>query len=270
MKKQHKVIFGIFGSLLILLIILNSVFLYLIFVKQDIDYKELDEKITNIKKELDTSINNSDILELQFNSISANVSDIASAFDFSEIIENSLKSVVQIKTSESLGSGFFVYEGYILTNTHVIISGGSTNITTYDGKIYSPSERWVDLGSDISLLKIENSSYKSLRFGNSSKIKVGEKVIAIGNPFGLENSVSEGIVSSIREGKDDGREYLQTDAPLNPGNSGGPLINKEGKVIGINNLKVSFSDGLGFALKSNYAKEIINEISRERLGYNLV
>ena len=123
---------------------------------------------------------------------------------------------------------------------------------------------------DLALLKIEGD-YERLRLGNSDSISAGEKVIAIGNPLGLQFSVSQGIVSAIhREGLNGIEAYIQTDAALNPGNSGGPLINTEGKVIGINNFKVGNSESLGFALESDFIKDEINKIALEILGEDLL
>ena len=123
---------------------------------------------------------------------------------------------------------------------------------------------------DLALLKIDGS-YERIRLGNSNNVQAGEKVIAIGNPLGLQFSVSQGIVSAIhREGPNGLEAYIQTDAALNPGNSGGPLINKEGRVIGINNCKVGGSESLGFALESNFIKEGINEIALISLNQTLI
>ena len=123
---------------------------------------------------------------------------------------------------------------------------------------------------DISLLKIEGV-FEKLNFADSDNIEVGENVIAIGNPLGLQFSVSQGIVSAIhREGPNGIEAYIQTDAALNPGNSGGPLINKQGRVIGINNFKVGGSESLGFALESDFIEETINEIALEELGKILI
>ena len=124
---------------------------------------------------------------------------------------------------------------------------------------------------DIAILKIDETTYSPLILANSNNIQVGEKVIAIGNPLGLQFSVSEGIVSAVhRKGDNNINAYIQTDASLNPGNSGGPLIDTEGKVIGINNFKVSGSESLGFALESNYIKEVINNIYNGIYGEDLI
>ncbi|MEK6901521.1 MAG: trypsin-like peptidase domain-containing protein, partial [Nanoarchaeota archaeon] len=102
-----------------------------------------------------------------------------------------------------------------------------------------------------------------LRFGNSHNAKVGEKVIAIGNPGGLDFSVTQGIISATNRQDSNGNQYIQIDVPINPGNSGGPLINAEGKVLGVNTLKLVGFEGLGFALASSYVDDIITTIIEE-------
>ena len=122
---------------------------------------------------------------------------------------------------------------------------------------------------DVALLKIEGD-YNSLIFDDSDDVRIGEKGIAIGNPLGLSFSVSEGIVSALnREGSNGLKIYIQTDASLNPGNSGGPLIGTDGKVIGINNFKAR-GENLGFALESDYIKQSVNEISLDRLNMTIL
>ena len=119
-------------------------------------------------------------------------------------------------------------------------------------------------------MKIEGD-YNVLNFANSDNVQIGEKVIAIGNPLGLQFSVSEGIVSAVhREGISELNSYIQTDAALNPGNSGGPLINKNGEVIGINNFKINTGESLGFALESNYIIESVNKIGQNSINKTLI
>ena len=123
---------------------------------------------------------------------------------------------------------------------------------------------------DVSLLKIEGD-YEKLVLADSNDIQIGEKVIAIGNPLGLQFSVSEGIVSAVhRTGINNIEAYIQTDAALNPGNSGGPLIDVQGNVIGINNFKVSSGESLGFALESNYLEDVVNDIAQQALNQTLI
>ena len=123
---------------------------------------------------------------------------------------------------------------------------------------------------DISLLKIDGS-FHSLDLGDSDDVKLGEKVIAIGNPLGLSFTTTEGIISARdRTGINDLPYYFQTDVSLNPGNSGGPLINTKGEVIGINNFKISGADNIGFALEINYAKDTINSIALKAVNQTIV
>jgi serine protease Do len=111
-----------------------------------------------------------------------------------------------------------------------------------------------------------DGKYNTLSLANSDQLQVGKKVIAIGNPYGLSFSVTEGIISAIdRTGPNGKAEYIQTDVSLNPGNSGGPLIDTQGKVVGINNFKVSSAESLGFALESNSLKQILNKIANSTL-----
>jgi S1-C subfamily serine protease len=124
---------------------------------------------------------------------------------------------------------------------------------------------------DITLLKIENENYSPLELADSEDIKQGERVIAIGNPLGLSFSVTQGIISNIHQKGENGlNAYVQIDAALNSGNSGGPLINIDGEVIGINNFKISGAESLGFALESNYIKTTINNIFNELEGIDLI
>lgn len=186
--------------------------------------------------------------------------------DFSEVIEDVIPGVVSIGTDISQGTGFIISDdGYVVTNAHVIAEGQFIRILNYE------SNNWIDAEFigwdetfDIAVLKIPDQNYDSLKFADSDDIKVGEKTIALGNPLGLAFSVSEGIVSALhREGPNGMSVYIQVDTPLNRGNSGGPLVNKEGKVIGINNFKLQNSENLGFALESNSAVDSINGILNE-------
>ncbi len=184
-----------------------------------------------------------------------------SAGDFSQIVEDVLPSVVSIITDRGMGSGVFIADnGYVVTNSHVIDSAGYVRIYTYDKKIYNAVLVGSDDSSDIAVLKI-NASYAPLQFDNSEEIKVGGKVIALGNPKGLDFTVTEGIVSAVnRKVGNSPIGYIQIDVPLNPGNSGGPLVNTQGKIIGINNLKLGGLESLGFAIPSNTVKDVVNKI----------
>jgi S1-C subfamily serine protease len=190
--------------------------------------------------------------------------------DFSGIIEASKKSVVTIKTDAAQGTGFIITrEGYVVTNAHVLYGGSYANAITSSQETKKMKLIGYNDTMDIALLKIDGT-YTPLELDSTDNVDVGEKVIAIGNPLGLSFSVSEGIVSAIdRVGSNGLNAYIQTDAALNPGNSGGPLINSNGKVIGINNFK-SQGENLGFALESDYIKETVNQIALKNLNQTLI
>jgi serine protease Do len=164
----------------------------------------------------------------------------------------------------SLGSGFIISnDGYIFTNNHVVEQADKILVKISDGKEYEAKVIGTDANTDIALIKIKPSnSLPVVEIGDSEKVKVGEWVIAIGNPFGLEATVTAGIVSAkgrvIGAGPYD--NFIQTDASINPGNSGGPLFNMEGKVIGINTAIVAQGQGIGFAIPISMAKSILNDL----------
>tara|TARA_Y100000310_G_C20597364_1_gene771199 strand:- start:363 stop:1235 length:873 start_codon:yes stop_codon:yes gene_type:complete len=205
-------------------------------------------------------------LEEQLDEVKSSVSD-----DFSNVIEDTINAVVSVKTDVSQGSGFIITsEGYVVTNYHVIEDASAMSIVPYQDSIKAVTIIGYNSEKDVALLKI-SGSYNYLELGNSNNLDVGEKVIAMGNPFGLSFSVTEGIISALdRSGPAGNEAYIQTDVPLNPGNSGGPLVSKSGKVIGINNFKIGDAESLGFALESNEVVDIINEISQLELGVDLL
>ena len=168
---------------------------------------------------------------------------------------------------QGVGSGFVISsDGYILTNNHVVDEANQIKIKLADGKEYDAKVVGRDPKTDLALLKAEGvSSFQSLRLGDSDSLKVGSWVVAIGSPFGLEQTVTAGIVSAkgrvIGSGPYD--NFIQTDASINPGNSGGPLLNTEGEVIGINTAIFSQSGGnvgIGFAIPVNMAKEVVPQL----------
>ncbi|MEL7641303.1 MAG: DegQ family serine endoprotease [Solidesulfovibrio sp.] len=165
----------------------------------------------------------------------------------------------------SMGSGFVISaDGYIVTNNHVIDNADEVKVQFKNNeKPLAAKIVGRDPETDLALLKIDGkSNLPFLEFGDSGKIKVGEWVLAIGNPFGLENTVTLGIVSAkgriIGAGPFD--NFIQTDASINPGNSGGPLIDLDGKVVGINTAIVASGQGIGFAIPSSMAKEVIAQL----------
>ncbi len=175
-----------------------------------------------------------------------------------------LTEKLQAEETVGGGSGLVVSEdGYILTNYHVIKDADSIAVLFNNGKEYKAKVVGTDHRTDLAVLKIEKKGLSYLKFADSSQLEKGEWVIAIGNPFGLESSLTVGVVSAIGR-QDLGiaalEDYIQTDAAINPGNSGGPLLNLNGNVIGINTAKVRGGMGIGFAIPSNLAKRIFDQI----------
>ena len=171
------------------------------------------------------------------------------------------------RTERGLGSGFVVNaDGYIVTNNHVVDGATEIRVKLADGRELPGRVVGRDPRTDLALLKVEGHGLPTIPLGDSSALKVGEPVMAIGNPFGLEQTVTTGIVSAtgrvIGEGPYD--DFIQTDASINPGNSGGPLINARGQVIGINTAIVSRSGGsigIGFAIPVNLAKPVVTQLA---------
>ncbi len=184
--------------------------------------------------------------------------------DFSDIIDQSVRGVVSIQTNIGSGSGFFFRsDGYILTNYHVVKGAMSAKVVTYDGNSHGVYLVGYDSGADLAVLWVNETGLDWLKLGDSSQTRVGEKVIAIGNPGGLDFTVTQGIVSAVNREDSQGNHYIQIDVPINPGNSGGPLIDTQGEVIGVNTLKREGFEGVGFALASNDVSEAAEEIMAE-------
>lgn len=169
---------------------------------------------------------------------------------------------------EGQGSGFIIdKEGHILTNYHVIADARQIEVTLHNRKKYRATIVGTDRSHDLAVVQIKVPDLTPMVLGDSGNLQVGQKVYAIGNPFGLAGTLTRGIVSSIRQVQEpDGMtidEAIQTDASINPGNSGGPLLNMHGEVIGINTMiasNVGQSAGIGFAIPINTAKAVINDL----------
>ncbi len=166
----------------------------------------------------------------------------------------------------SLGSGFIIDpEGYIVTNNHVIEGADEIRVRLNDEKEYDAEIVGRDPNTDIALIRVRaDAKLPACRLGNSDEVEIGQWVVAIGNPFGLEHTMTAGIVSAkgrvIGSGPYD--DFIQTDASINPGNSGGPLINMKGEVIGINTAIIASGQGIGFAVSINLAKGIIDQLKK--------
>ena len=203
------------------------------------------------------------------------VTGIERSYEYSliDIFEKSEESIVQVsvlrgESDGGMGSGF-VYsdEGYVITNQHVVQDAERVMITFLDGEAYIGNVVGSDRDLDIAVVKVEptNTYLQPIKIGDSSKLKVGEKIAAIGNPFGLSGSMTSGIVSQMgrllpQETGYSIPDVIQTDAAINPGNSGGPLINMKGEVVGINTAIQSATgefSGIGFAVPSNTVKKVV-------------
>ena len=180
---------------------------------------------------------------------------------------------------KGVGSGFIMSrEGYILTNNHVVEEADQIKVKLSNGKEYEGKVVGQDPKTDLALVKIEGSSdLQPLKLGNSEDLKVGSWVVAVGSPFGLEQTVTAGIVSAkgrvIGSGPYD--NFIQTDASINPGNSGGPLVNLKSEVVGINTAIIAEGQGIGFAIPINMAQEVASQlqnqghVTRGWLGVNI-
>jgi len=179
-----------------------------------------------------------------------------------------------VQREQDIGSGFIVSEdGLIVTNKHVVDSAGKYNVITHDGKKYEVKNIYRDPVNDIAIVKIPASKLKPVEMGDSSKIKVGQLVVAVGTPLGeFRGSVTKGIVSGIGRGITAGSPFesfaeklddvIQTDAAINPGNSGGPLVNSSAQVIGVNTAIVSGAENIGFALPINIIKDSLKNFNQ--------
>lgn len=166
----------------------------------------------------------------------------------------------------AFGSGFVIStDGYIVTNNHVIEDAPSIMVTFFDGNELTATLIGTDPSTDLAIIKVYGGDLKSLQFANSALLEPGQIAIAIGNPLGLQHTVTTGVVSATGRTlrANNGRlidEIIQTDAALNPGNSGGPLLNSEGKVIGVNTAVISAAQGLCFAVSSNLTAYIAGQL----------
>ena len=178
-----------------------------------------------------------------------------------------LGQIPKKRIQKALGSGVIISKnGYIVTNNHVVSDAKKIVVFTNDGKKYKAKLIGTDPKTDLAVIKIESNNLKPIIFTDSSNIQVGDIVLAIGNPFGLGESVTQGIISGINRNKvgiNDYENFIQTDAAINPGNSGGALVDLKGRLIGINSAiltKSGGNNGIGFAIPSNMVKFVVNSL----------
>lgn len=252
--------------MLIIVVATTTIFVYNMYINIDV-YSSNQENESNKVVRLSNTENISNVEE-----------------DITTILQDTIKCVVgisKIKNTGSsiflnnstsdlgLGTGMIVSEnGYILTNWHVAGNKYSNcYVTLEDGNVYSGNVVWSDSDLDLAIVKISASKLNYVTLGDSDNIKIGEKAYAIGNPIGVEfqRTVTSGIISGINRTikieEENNVSYMedliQTDATINPGNSGGPLINSKGEVVGINSVKITEAEGIGFAIPINIIKPII-------------
>lgn len=194
-----------------------------------------------------------------------------------ELVAEVGEAVVQVRTPSGLGSGFFINpEGYLITNFHVIEGETQISVEVYHqraGQLERRTYKQVRIIAmnkfrDLALLRVEDPGappFVAVPLGDSDALAVGERVFAVGSPLGLERTVTEGIISTkTREMQGD--LYLQTTAQINPGNSGGPLFNLRGEVVGVTNMKISFGEGLGFAIPVKAVRDFL--VNRDAFAYD--
>lgn len=268
-QKRRKIKKKIILFSIAVILVLGGVMLFRIYAGIEVkEYNEVDAKrlsqTINERKEEDITI--TQMLETVTNSV-VGISKLKNN-------GNTVFSEDGI-TQMGIGSGVIVSEsGYILTNEHVSGPKNSTcYVTMEDGKNYNAFVVWSDSNLDLSIIKINMKCINYAKLGDSNLVKVGESVYAIGNPIGFEfqKTVTSGIVSALNRTikfKENEKEIymsnlIQTDATINPGNSGGPIINNNGEIIGINTVKITSAEGIGFAVPINVVKPIIKKLESE-------
>jgi S1-C subfamily serine protease len=281
LHRSHKKHRNVLYSLVVLLVVIQIITFLMLSIqisKLDVKIGVEAEQISAENRQFTTDLLNTynTIYQGNFQEISAiliqqredfeqdvKMLESTSQKDFSEVVEQSIRGVVAVSTPVSIGSGFFVHKGgYIVTNHHVVAGNEENiNVITYTNEVLKAEVIGIDVTRDLVLLKVEGN-YPALLLAKKDELQVGRKVIAIGNPLGLSFTVTEGIISALdRQGPSGLAEYVQTDVSLNPGNSGGPLIDTQGKVVGINNFKIAGTESLGFALESPIIRQQINAMA---------
>jgi Do/DeqQ family serine protease len=186
---------------------------------------------------------------------------------FREFFGNQVPPNGAPRSQEGTGSGFIISpDGQIVTNAHVVAGATAVSVILPGGRTYQGQVMGADSVTDVAVIKIAATNLPTVTLGNSEQLKPGEWAIAIGNPLGLDNTVTQGIISatgrsSAQVGVSDKRvDFIQTDAAINPGNSGGPLLNARGQVVGMNTAIIRGAQGLGFAIPINRVRQIANQL----------
>jgi len=212
---------------------------------------EIDKEFTTLVGRVLPSV-------VSINAIPANAPDPRTA-----VLRSLLGAGPGVHPPPQLGSGAIVSDdGYIVTNWHVVENAGAVEVHLNDGRSLPAKFVGADRISDVAVLKIDAANLEALPFADSDDVRIGQMVIAVGNPFGLQETVTKGIVSGKgrRMMSEAANEFFQTDAPINPGNSGGPLVDLNGNIIALNNAVIQNTDGIGFAIPANTVRRIFENI----------
>ena len=214
-----------------------------------------------------TTTNDGPLLDAYSSTITSIVSSVADSVVHIEVRKKSNdKRTKGQNVPAGAGSGFIISsDGFIITNNHVVDAAEQIMVSFTDGRRVNAEIKGKDASTDIAVLKIDDTGLKALQLANSANLQVGQIAVAIGNPMGLQYTVTAGVVSALGRTlrANNGRlidDVIQTDAALNPGNSGGPLLNSHGQVIGVNTAIVASAQGLCFAIASNLAEYIAGQL----------
>lgn len=265
-KKNNNIKKFVLGFFVVVLIGISAYNIWVMYKNIEIssEYEAMKTALsTDYSKNVDKYSNSEDLTVDMLEGVTKSVVGISKLSNTGGSILNNVKS-----DDLGLGTGIVVSsDGYILSNSHVTGEKYSNCYVTVDENTYKGTVQWSDTNLDLSIVKIQANDLSYVSLGDSSSIKVGENVFAVGNPIGYEfrKTVTSGIISAlnrtIKIDENDNTSYIsdliQTDATINPGNSGGPLINTTGKVIGINTVKITSAEGIGFAVPINVIKPVI-------------
>lgn len=222
--------------------------------------------IADIVERVGSAVVNIDVVKMEKTEMFNPFGDFERQFGFE--MDPELKRFFEEKMIpiKGAGSGFIISkDGYVLTNEHVVSKADKIKVTLKDGRSFPGKVIGSDSTVDLAVVKIEAADLPIAFLGDSNKLRAGQWVIAIGNPYQFSNTVTAGIVSALgRDLKDLGKRHLiQTDAAINPGNSGGPLINLQGEVVAINVAMAAGAQGIGFAIPINDAKEVLDDLIKK-------
>jgi len=267
-KRESKLKKIFLTILLIVVVSAASIFLYDMYLKIEVE-PEIDLSKTTSDA---VRLSSTEQIKKEEEDITNTLEHVSKCVVGISKIKNTGESILDSNstTNLGLGSGIIVSnDGYIITNWHVAGNKYSNcYVTLENGEKCNGSILWADSDLDLAVVKIDKVGLNYLNFGDSNNLKLGDKVYAIGNPIGIEfqRTVTAGIISglnrTVKIEEDNNKSYMenliQTDATINPGNSGGPLINEKGEVIGINSIKITTAEGIGFAIPINSVKPVIN------------